>query len=478
MNRSILIVICDFLLVSLLVFSNPDITRVTDNGGPKEVKFQLGTNQPDSGKDLTAVMRLALNEERKNRDTLLGELARTRESAAKQQSMLSEREQQANQLQQRAAQLQQHATQLEQQQTALEQQYAAAQTNLQTLQQRLQATSGEAQTSRERVAAMEADLRKQTDQSAALQQQIAQLQRSNLLALAERERLSGQLQVAEVEKRAATEQAARAEQEAQAERQHAATLAEGVKVLANKSGELAQEIRENRPLASNTIFSEFLSNRLDARFTAIRNGVFGDATKNTDTETVLLTNGTNLFALCHVQDTPLTLFSPGTDWQGLTGALQRNGTNVPIRSVIFCLHDPRIILMPVTQDEARRLGGHLYHISTDPYKFQDAVLVGARDGYYGECKFEIDPSAPQYVKLDRSVLRGLFGKFNPSRGDFVFSRTGELLGMMANSTYCLMLQNFDAAAAFRFGPDVREQHTGAVLSELYTMLTELPPKLQ
>jgi hypothetical protein len=465
MNRSILIVICDFLLVSLLVFSNPDINRVTE-GGIKEIKFELSTNQPitTGQQDMAAVMRVALNEERKNRDVLLGELTRTREAVSKQQTQLSERDQEAAQLQR--------------QQVLLQLQFAAAQTNISNLQQQLQATSGEAQMSKEKAAAMEADIRKQLDQSASLQKELAELQRSNLLALAERERLSGQLQVAEAEKRAASEQATRAQEEVVAERQHSAALAEGVKVLANKSGELAQEIRENRPQASNTIFSEFLTNRVEARFVAVRAGLFGDATKNKDTETVLLTNGTNIFALCHIQDTPLTLFNPGTDWEGLTGSLIRHAASVPIHSVIFSLRDPRIVLIPVTQDEARQLGGRIYHISADPYKFQDAVLVGAREGYYGECKFEIDLTTPEYVKLDHNVLKGLFGKFNPSRGDFVFSRTGELLGVMANSSYCLMLQSFDGAAAFRFGPDVREQHTGAVLAQLYTMVNGLPLKLQ
>ena len=112
----------------------------------------------------------------------------------------------------------------------------------------------------------------------------------------------------------------------------------------------------------------------------------------------------------------------------------------------------------VTKAQARQLGCKIYRISTEPYKFQDAVLVGAREGYYGECKFEIDLTTPDYVKLDRSVLKGLFGKFNPSRGDLVFSRNGELLGIMANSTYCMMLRSFDAGATFQLGQDVHQQH--------------------
>jgi len=193
---------------------------------------------------------------------------------------------------------------------------------------------------------------------------------------------------------------------------------------------------------------------------------------------VLATDGTNIVALCHVQDTPLTLWNPGVEWEGLTGALARNATQVPIRSLSFHLQDPRVALIPLTQAEARQLGSKTYHISADPFKFQDAVLVGASEGYYGECKFEIDLSTPDYVKLDRNFLKGLFGKFNPSRGDLVFSKTGELLGIMANNTYCMMIRNFDSAAAFQFGPDVRGQHTADTLALLYARVAELPLKLQ
>ena len=49
---------------------------------------------------------------------------------------------------------------------------------------------------------------------------------------------------------------------------------------------------------------------------------------------------------------------------------------------------------------------------------------------------------------------------------------------MANSTYCVMLHNFDAMATIRFGQDVRPQHTGEILSRLYGLVTGLPLKLQ
>jgi len=80
--------------------------------------------------------------------------------------------------------------------------------------------------------------------------------------------------------------------------------------------------------------------------------------------------------------------------------------------------------------------------------------------------------------MDHNSLKGLFGKFNPSSGDLVFSKTGTLLGVMANNNYCVLIRGFTPAATFRFGPDGRHQPTAQTLSALYAVLAEMPYKLQ
>jgi hypothetical protein len=488
MNRTILIVICDFLLVSLLAFSTVDINKVAEEGVERQVRtdIAMATNQADSGRDLTAVMKVALDEERKSRDLLLGELTKTREAAAKQQTLLKQRDQQVQSFQQQLQSREEEGARLQQQQDRYQQQLVAAQTNLAALNQQLRNASVDALLSKERITAMNLEVRQQAENAAALQHQIAQLSQSNRAILDEKQRLATQLQVAEAEKRSATDQAARMEQQVKVEReekarltQQATKLAEGVTALASKSGELASEIRENRPLAANTIFQLLVTNRVEARLAASRPGLLGgDSVKQSETRTVLVTDGTNTYALCHVQETPLTLWNPGLEWGGLTGTLNRATNQVPIRSLSFCLQDPRVVFVPLTPAETRQLGATPYRLTREPYKFQDAVLVGAREGYYGECKFQFEIGLPDYVKLDTSFVRGLFGKFNPSRGDLVFSKTGELLGIMANSTYCMMIRDFVPAATFRFAKDVRDQQTGFILSQLYSMVQSLPNRLQ
>lgn len=508
MNRSILIVICDFLLVSLLAFSTVDINRIGETGNtPQTISLDMATNAPDTGSELASVMRIALEEERRNREMLTSELNRTRQTLDERENLLDQRENQVRRFQQEIETKEQQAARLEQQRAALSQRFSEAQTNIQALSQKLQESSLQAVISKEKLAALEAEHRQRMEAAAKLQQQLASLQQSNQMVLNERMRLATQLQVAEVEKRFAAQQVAQMQEQVKVEREERTRLAEGVKTLASKSGELSegvktlasksgeisegvrtlatrsdeltQEIRDYRPMAANAIFFDVLTNRVQARILAERSGAFGiDASKRRETETIIVTNGTNSWAICHVDDTPFNLWNPGVEWEGLAGSLSTSSAQIPIRSVSFHRRDPRLILIPVSEAEVRELGTKPYKISSDPYKFENAVLVGARDGYYGECRFQIDIGTPDYVKLDHSFIKGLFGKFNPSKGDLVFSRNGELLGVMANNNYCLMLPNFNTAARFAFSPNVRNQQTGRTLAQLYGIVQQLPAKLQ
>jgi hypothetical protein len=474
MNRTILIVICDFLLVSLLAFSTVDINKVADQTSARgrNLVNPAATNQIGGRQDLGDVMRLALQEERKTQDELAAELAKTRTTASQQQTLLSQRAQQLQSFQQ---QLRAH----EEQQTNLLRQAAAAQSNIENLTQQLHANTVDSVITKEERAAQEAELRKEMEKAAVLQQQLAALEKSNQLVSSEREQLAGRLQLTEAEKQAATAELARAEQDLTIQRQENTKLAEGVQVLAGKSFELAREIHENRSLAPNTIFDQFSTNRVTINFAGVRPGFFGgETTKDKQTETILATDGTNIFALCHLQDTLLTLWDPATTWEELSGTMARGSASFPLSSLSFYQLDPRIALMPVSDAEAREMGCKIYHLSNDPYKFQDAVLIGARDGYYGQCQFQIDLTEPQYLKMDRNSLKGLFGKFNPSTGDLVFSKNGDLLGVMANSTYCIIIRNFETSATFHFGNDARGQNIGQTLSSLYATVSGLPFKLQ
>jgi hypothetical protein len=82
------------------------------------------------------------------------------------------------------------------------------------------------------------------------------------------------------------------------------------------------------------------------------------------------------------------------------------------------------------------------------------------------------------VRVDNRLFKRLFGDFAPSRGDLVFSKTGELLGIMVNSDYCALLKDFTPLRTIRTGDDILAQQTGPLLDSLSARILALPAKLQ
>ena len=77
MNRSILIVIVDFLLISLLAFAK------FDDMEPREAPLKAQTivrAGSDSQQDLVSVLKLSLDQERQSREKLNAELSQTRKT--------------------------------------------------------------------------------------------------------------------------------------------------------------------------------------------------------------------------------------------------------------------------------------------------------------------------------------------------------------------------------------------------------------
>jgi len=483
MNRSILIVICDFLLVSLIAFSNLESLSPDHANSKMEVSVE---RKPAPANDMVSALKMALEDERQTREKLSTELSSTRESIQVRESQLAERDARLREFQENLQRTEAQAHQLQEQRNALEQQMAAAQKNLQSLQSDLSKTLTTAKLSNEQLAAMQADLQRRQLEAEALRQRLADLEKTHNNVLSAKQQLDTKVQVAEAEKRLTQEQLSAMKSEVQTvraekEQLQASTtkLAEGVSALAQNSSALTKEIRENRPLAANTIFNEFSTNRVATEFLSTRSGVFGrEVKKKREAQTLLVTDGSETYAIYHVADTPLTLWPPGIDWESLTGFVTRGTTSFSISQIAFLAQDPRVAVVPVGTNAARLLGSKVYKIAPDPFKFADAVLVGANEGYYGECKFQIDPSTPEYVKMDRSLFRGLFGKFNPSRGDLVMSKTGELLGIMANDQYCAVLRKITPGFVIECGDNLRAQKAGQTLDQLGAQLRGMSAKLQ
>ncbi|HAV63962.1 MAG TPA: hypothetical protein DCY13_16545, partial [Verrucomicrobiales bacterium] len=267
-------------------------------------------------------------------------------------------------------------------------------------------------------------------------------------------------------------------QEKEVIQQHATVLAEGVSTLAEKSGELTQEIRDNRPLSGNVIFSGFFSNRVDTEFTARKTGLLGQAAETKATRTVLVSSGDQIYAIYHAQDTLLNVTAGQASWDYLYGHMRRGFALISLDTVTFLQSDPRIVLAPISAEQAKDLGVNVYPLAGEPFKFSEAVLVGGSEGYYGEAPFQLDAETPKYVRMQRERFSKLFGKFTPSRGDLVFSKTGEVLGIMVNNEFCLVLNDLAPAGQVTLGARIQDPKNAQILSNLGFQVSMLPPKVQ
>ena len=261
-----------------------------------------------------------------------------------------------------------------------------------------------------------------------------------------------------------------------------AEITQGVVQLAKKSDDLVSEMRENRPINLNILFTDFRSNRIDTAVTGIYKGLFGrPVDQSSSVSSVLIQAGRKVYSIVHIKNTPFDLAERGrgTDWQKITGIMSRPGGTVRFSSIEFLTADPRVLLIPLDSDQVKRLGSRPYPTTNNPFKFTDAVLISKDGEYYGETPFRVDPKAPQYVKMKSSLIRRVFGgDFSPSTGDLVFSKTGELLGVMVNRQYCVVLNNFRTSRSINFSDNLANVRTGPKFEEMHWLYSRLPAEVR
>jgi hypothetical protein len=455
MNKTLLLIICDFLLLNLLALTRWEKAEPAPAQQPAPAS-QSGESPRSKDQDLVDVMKLSLEDERAQREQLSQQLQQT-------QTTLEQRDQNLAQLQNERSQLSSSLSETQRQ--------------AQELAQRVELASRDAAVSKERLAQMQRDLEQRQAEAERQKQQLSQLEQQHTEARQKIESLNVAVKVAEQEKQMLRETADTLKTQVQAERQErlkvqetTTQLAQGVGAMAEQSTKLTQEIRENRPINANTLFSDFLANRVATEFTAYRGTFLGPVNRSKETRTVLVTDGTQVYALLHVDDTPFTIREAGPDWERVSASFSKGGSRVVAPEIHFLSLDPRIVVLPVTEAQAKSIGTKIYPIAADPFKFPEAVLISNA--------FRVDPTQPRYVQMDNRLMKRLFGNFSPSRGDLVLSKTGELLGIMANNDYCVILNDFKPLRTLRTGENVKEQHTGDMFEQLVNRIHALPLKLQ
>lgn len=477
MSRSLLIVICDFLLLSLLALAKFDVA-----GGPEEQPEQVAVAENlKAEQDLIEVLKLSLEAERASREDLAGDLDTTQQALQEREETLAEREKRLEDLAADLERREEERRRLEEERSSLQNQVTEAQSNLESLAEQRAAQEEEARRARELALQMERELRGKLAELEKTQENLAQLEMRQREAEEANRRLSTELELSESEKRIIREnlehvrgEVAIVREEKERIQEQARELTQGVTTLAERSGELAQEVRRSQPKTSNTIFSEFLENRVDAEFLASRSGLLGAVSRKRETRSILVTDGHQVYAIFHVNDIGLNFDDP-VDWERVSGLISHDEIRMSVRQVAFLAIDPRVVAVQIDRRTADAMGTKIYPIAQDPFKFPEAVLVNGSGNYYGESTFRLNPDTPRYVRMQSRISSRLFGEFSPSSGDLVFSKTDELIGVMVNSQFCALIDNFLPAARMEFGD---YPGTALTLGQLQSRIERLPIRMR
>jgi chemotaxis protein histidine kinase CheA len=241
----------------------------------------------------------------------------------------------------------------------------------------------------------------------------------------------------------------------------AETTAKVAKEFVDKLGgdvhELEHSVKtivNNTPINANILFQQFRSRGVKVWLKSGRT--------TTRTDTILIEQGNYVYALLHTSDTP---FPIGPKAMGISrveptlstpeaGKPKPMAYNLPFAQ--FLKDDPRVLASPLMSvSQAASRGIRPYQIAAEPYKFPKAFVI-SRDGKsYGEVEFKFNPAHKGYVKMDKPFAGGIFSRsFNPSKGDLVLSQKGELLGMMANNTYCYVIRDLKSESSIAFRKDL------------------------
>jgi hypothetical protein len=477
MNKTLLLILCDFLLLTLLALTRWEAAEPPQ---PKQPPVpELAANAVTQDQDLVASMRESLVDEKAVRDELAQKLSNADAAlAAREQSLTQVQAERARLAEERNAvsasltETQRAAADLSKKYSAATQEATMTREQLAQIQRELAEKQAEAERQRQALAAREKQLSDAQKQNQVLSMAVvvAEQEKVHLKETAETLKqtansLKGQVEVERTERIKV--------QEANVQ------LAQGVGQLAEKSGELTKEIRDNRPVNANILFNDFRANRVTANFTASRRGFLGQANRAKEANTVLVTDGKQVYALLHIADTVFQLGESGIDWESLAIELSKGGSaRNTAGTVQFLTQDPRVVVMPLDTSQAAALGAKVYPIATDPFKFTEAVLIDGGGRGYGEVGFKLDPGEPGFVRVDNRFFKRMFGDFAPKRGDLVFAKTGELLGIMVNNDYCAVLKDFAPSKTIRTGPDIKSQSTGALFDDLIARMRGMPIKLQ
>lgn len=499
MNKSLLLIICDFLLISVLALVKFEPAIETDPIVANQIEEGISEDLMDllqSSLEFEALERAQLEKERAalatdlNRTEAERAQLRTEKSALLEEksTLEKERERLAQEKAEAASTLDKTRSTLESttqelqktdaERAALAQAKDSLTANLENQTAEASALKASLEAQQATLRAREAELRAAQDAIAKAEIEAARLSTERARLTEERAALATSLEVAQSERAQLDENLQNTRRELtqtrterlEAERR-ASQLATNLTKIAQSSEALQAEIKASQPISSNEIFRRYEQNRIGLTITAEIRGLLGTRTQTASFDAVAIHAGNKRYIIFEESRAPFGI-SNLDQLVRLEGAIMSETRRLPITRLGFLAADPRLIvieLMP-TSDPARL--SQTFQLSSEPFRFPQAVLISHALGAYGLTDFRLMPGGEGYIGVDRNLINQLTGEFQPKRGDYIFAQSGELLGLMVEAERGILINDLTIGATLPVGDQFRPGNAKTLKPRLEA---QLPP---
>lgn len=503
MNRCVLLIICDFLLLSLLSLADFSGAAQSPTAQPPAPVERTAMAEISFDEDMVRLLEAALAAEEESRTSLDEELAAEAEARRAAEESLAARE----------AELAEQQRQLREMEEAVARQEATLdETTAELAQRREEAErlAREAAEVRERFAAAEAERRALERERALLSEQLADVREMGESERETARRIEQELQQvrsrldqreSELEQRRLAEEQAREtlretqtrlevvaeratsleenlretrqrveEERTIRERTEARTdvLVAEVSELARTSGEIREQVERLRPITTNEVFTLYEQRRVNIRMRLTRQVLIGSGEREYVAPALLLAeeDGDRVFALFHASRTPLRaeeFVSPMP--QSITATIEVGDRRINLTSIGRLAGAPDILLVAMNRQSLKNLGLQPFSLSSDPLRFEQLVVVRPEGDRYGETTFRLTSIESAEIQLNNRITNRLFGEFSPAAGDFVFDRTGGFLGVVTRPDRGFLVRNIAVRDLLTVGDQFDARNTLRLLRE-------------
>lgn len=538
MNKTLLLIISDFLLLSMLAvarFDTPEEARQADGATQTEEEQATASEGETAQEELMALLEESLRDELESRSELSENLEEAREKLRRREERLAQRESalrktrdQLSRTEEKAEQLENTTATTEEEKEQLAEEKARIEAKRRKLAEEVEATRGELQRATAERADLARDLGELRETATRSREQLSQTEeelqeREQMLAerekalrkareeakrmAAEREKLNRELAEARTEREQLNrrlEEEGREKERLQAEKEQAFAradrLSEGVTELgrgvtrigegftrldqdmdaiARTSESLKQEIEDSRPRTMSEIFTRFQNNRARLRFTTEEKGFLGRPTrKNYESTSILVSGDDGTYLVAHAANTPFSLSGNPGGIEAVELEVRLGDKTVPVRQVGFLNSDPRILFLPLPEQTVENAGLETFELARSPERWEEAVLVKEDESNFGSTEFRRLTETNRFLKMDRPALGQLFADFSASRGDFAFSRNSRFIGLLTDTSHAVVIEDFLAAAVLDLGDNFDPEEAAATLRRLRDRVQRLPSSVR